>query len=341
MGLAAEKIITHAREIIAAKIGADAKNIYFTSGGTEANNMAILGYCRANKKRANRIITTKVEHKSVLSAAEQLEKEGFFVDYVGVDSDGIIDLDELYNCLSPDTLLVSVMMANNEVGTIMPTEKIKELMTEKAPGAILHQDAVQAFGKIPIRAVKSGIDMISISAHKIHGTKGTGALYTAKKHIQPIIFGGGQQGDLRSGTENVPGIAAFAAAAEEADTDNMQIKKSRLKLKEAISKKVENVSFNGSDEYQTGYILNASFKRVKAEILLHMLEDEGIFVSTGSACSSNKPMPSHVLAAMGVSGEDISGAVRLSFSSPLSDCEIEMVSDMIAKAVSEVRKYTR
>lgn len=341
LGLNSEKIINKSKEQIASALGISAKDIYFTSGGTEANNMAILGYCRANKKRANEIITTAVEHPSVMSPFKILEEEGFLVTYLGVDRDGRIDLNELEAALSERTLFVSVMAANNEVGTIMPIDKIKFVMKKKAPNSVLHVDAVQAFGKIPLKPAAWGIDMMSLSAHKIHGIKGCGALYTSTERLKPLLFGGGQQKELRSGTENVPGIAAFGAAVSEINTDNSEMLKARAILKEKIAEKIDNVTFNGSDEFQTGYVLNVSFKGIKAEILLHMLETKEIYVSTGSACSSHKPMPSHVLTAMGVDTENIKGAVRISFCEPISEEEAEKVSQTIAECVAEVRKYVR
>lgn len=341
LGLAAEKIINSAKGAVGEALAVPPKSVFFTSGGTESNNTAILGYCRANAKRGRHIITTRVEHPSVSAPFARLESEGFSVTYLGVDRFGRISLAELEQALREDTIFVSVMAANNEVGTIMPIEEIKPVMKRKSPIAALHVDAVQAFGKIPLMPSKWGVDFMSLSSHKIHGVKGTGALYMANEHIKPIIIGGGQQKDLRSGTENVPGIAAFGAAVREIGTDNSEMKKTRLLLKEKLSEKIENIVFNGSDEYQTGYVLNVSFKGIKAEILLHMLENKDIYVSTGSACSSNKPMPSKVLTAMGCPDEDITGAVRFSFSEPISEEDIEKVSEETAAAVREIRKYMR
>ena len=337
LGLDAEKKVTYAREQIASVLKVSPKSIYFTSGGTEANNMAILGYCRGKKEK--HIITTKVEHPSVLAAFKELEKEGFSVDYIGVDKTGLLNMEELSQKLREDTLFVSIMAANNEVGTVMPVDKIKSLMKNKSPKAILHVDAVQAFGKIPLKPQSMGIDMMSVSSHKIHGIKGCGALYTATERITPLMFGGGQQKDLRSGTENVPGIAAFGAAVSEINTDNSEMINTRTKFRSGLSEKIDDLKFNGSDEYQTGYVLNVSFKNIKAEILLHMLEAKGIYISTGSACSSNKPMPSHVLSAMGCTPDEIGGAVRISFSEPLSDEDIDKITNEFKIAVEEIRKY--
>ena len=341
IGLEAEKIVSTARREIASCLGVSHNDIYFTSGGTEANNLAILGYCRANAKAGRHIITTSVEHPSVLEPFGQLKTEGFSVTFLGVDKEGRIDLAEFSKAVTEETLFVSIMAANNEVGTVMPIEDIKKIMKKKAPKAVLHADAVQAFGKIPLRPALWGVDMMTISSHKIHGIKGTGALYTSKGHITPIMFGGGQQKGLRSGTENVPGIAAFGAAASHINTDNKKMLDTRMALKKKIAEKTDGVTFNGSDKYQTGYILNASFAGIKAEILLHMLESKGIYLSSGSACSSNKPMPSHVLTAMGCSAEDIRGAVRMSFDGPLGDDEIERTADEISAAVAEIRRYMR
>lgn len=341
LGLNAEKLVTKSKEQIATTLGVSAKSIYFTSGGTESNNLAILGFCRANCKRGNHIITTRAEHPSVLSPFEQLKNEGFSVSFIDVGSDGRLDMQMLEEEIREDTLLVSVMAANNEVGTIMPIGDIKPLIKRRAPNAAFHVDAVQAYGKIPLKPSAWGIDMMSVSAHKIHGIKGCGALYTSTEHLKPLLFGGGQQKDLRSGTENVPGIAAFGAAAAGVKTDNSKMLEVRKKMKNAIAERVEKVVFNGSDEFQTGYVLNVSFAGIKAEILLHMLETKGIYVSTGSACSSNKPMPSHVLTAMGVTPENIGGAIRISFADLLSDDEIEYVAQNISECVAEVRKYVR
>lgn len=341
MGLAAEKMISSAKEAIGAVLGVSPKSIIFTSGGTEANNIAILGYCRANKKRGRHIITTKVEHPSVLASFEVLENEGFSVSYLNVDEFGRINVEDLDKILCEDTIFVSVMAANNEVGTTMPIEEIKQIMKKKSPVAALHVDAVQAFGKIALMPSKWGVDFMSLSAHKIHGLKGIGALYMANEHIKPVIIGGGQQRNLRSGTENVPGIAAFGAAVKKINIDNSKMKETRLLLKKKLFEKIEDITFNGSDEYQTGYVLNVSFKGIKAEILLHMLEEKEIYVSTGSACSSNKPMPSKVLTAMGCTNEEISGAIRFSFCEPLSVSVIERVVEETARAVKEIRKYMR
>lgn len=336
LGMNAEKIMTSAKEKTARVLGVNSKNIYFTSGGTEANNMAILGYAMANKKRGNHIITTKIEHPSVLEPFKFLEKNGFLVTYLGVDDTGAISLDELNDALTSDTILVSVMAVNNETGTIQPIDKIKEIMKKKSPKAALHSDAVQGFLKIDIKPKKWGIDLLSMSGHKIYATKGTGALYIADNvNISPILIGGGQQKNMRSGTENVVGIAAFGAAVDTFLPICMSV---RDQFANALLEKIENVKINGG-ENNSGYVLNVSFLGIKAEILLHSLEAKGIFVSTGSACSSNKPMPSHVLSAMGCTAEEIKGAVRFSFSN--EEFDIDAVTDIIRDEVLNIRKYVR
>lgn len=336
LGLKAEKMITSARENIARVLGASAQNIYFTSGGTESNNTAILGYCMANKKRGTHVITTKIEHPSVLEPFHILEKNGFSVTYLDVNENCEISLDALENALTEDTIFVSVMAVNNETGTIQPYDKIKAVMKKKSPKAVLHLDGVQGFLKVDIKPKAMGIDLLSISGHKIGGIKGTGALYIGDNvHLNPLIAGGGQQKNMRSGTENVAGIAAFGAAVEHYVPVNKDI---RENFKTKIQENIENIKINGC-ENNSGYVLNVSFLGIKSEILLHSLEAKGIYVSTGSACSSNKPMPSHVLTAMGCSKKEIEGAIRFSFSG--EEFDIDYVVKTLKDEVSNIRKYVR
>ena len=336
LGMEAEKVLKDARFAVAEKLFADEKNIFFTSGGTESNNTAILGYALKNKKRGMHLITTKIEHPSVLEPFKYLEKCGFSVTYLGVSKEGVISLEEFENALREDTILVSVMAVNNETGVIQPIEKLKPIMQKKSPNAMLHSDCVQAFLKIPLFPKKWGIDMLSASGHKIHALKGTGILYIAENiHLEPLILGGGQERGIRSGTENTAGIAAFSAAVKGTVPVKSDI---RTVLMEKIINKIPNVTVNGMGE-NSGYILNISFSGIKAEILLHSLEQRGIFVSTGSACSSNKPQPSRVLTAMGVSRENIDGAIRFSFCEDEFDCDY--VVSALAEEVARIRKYVR
>lgn len=339
LGLESEKLITKSRNVIADILGADAKNIFFTSGGTEANNTAVFGTAYDRAKLGRHLITTKIEHPSVLETFRKLESEGFEVTYLSPDSNGRISLEELEASLRDDTVLVSVMHVNNETGVIQPISEIKSLM-KKSPKALLHCDCVQSFGKIDVKPKKWGIDMVSISAHKIHGFKGTGALYLANPKIRPLIYGGEQQNEIRPGTENAGGILAFAAAAEECKINNPYMTELRNAMIEKL-KAIPDIKINGSSEYNSGSVLNVSFIGIKAEILLHALEAHKIYVSTGSACSSHKPQPSHVLTAMGLSKREIEGAIRISFDDSITMEEIDKAAEIIEKEVTGIRRYMR
>ncbi len=339
LGLDSEKLIKNSRETIAKMLGAESKHIYFTSGGTEANNTALFGEARGRGKLGKHIITTSIEHPSVLETAHQLEKEGFEVTYLGVDADGRIDINEFEKSLRPDTILVSVMHVNNETGVIQPVDRLKSIMRQKSPNAVLHCDCVQSFGKLDVKPKLWGADLISISAHKIHGFKGSGALYVNDTKFRPLIYGGEQQNGVRPGTENVGGIASFGAAAAECDCDNTKLLKLRTLLKNKLAEKTENIKINGSDEYNSGSVLNVSFIGIKAEILLHALEARGIYVSTGSACSSHKPQPSHVLTAMGLDNREVGGAVRFSFDNGITEEDIEFTANAAAEETAKLRRY--
>ena len=340
LGIDAEKIVKKSKETIASVMGVSPKNIYFTSGGTESNNTAIFG--AANINRAKHLITTKIEHPSVLEAFAKLENSGFEVTYLNVNTDGRILLDELENSLSENTGLVSIMHVNNETGTIQPIEKVKSIIKEKAPKALFHVDCVQSFGKIDVKPKQWGIDLASISSHKIHGIKGCGALYVDTTLLKPLLYGGGQQSGIRPGTENVVGIAAFGAAAAQINMRNSEyMSQLRMCLKNGILENIENAKINGSDEYSSGNILNVSFTGIKAEILLHSLERRGVYVSTGSACSTNKPMPSHVLTAMGCTPEQITGAVRFSLDAALTEKDIDDTIQYLTEEIAMIRKYVR
>lgn len=340
LGLDSEKIINSAKDKIASRLGIDKKDLFFTSGGTEANNTAVFGAAYGRKKLGNRIITTAIEHPSVLECFKRLENEGFDVHYLTPDSGGRISLDELDGLLNENVTLVSVMHANNETGVIQPVDEIKALLRSKSPKALLHCDCVQSFGKIPTEPKKWGADLISISAHKINGFKGTGALYIKNGvTIKPLIVGGEQQREIRPGTENLGGIAAFGAAAECYEFDNEEMKKFRTDFADRLMKELDDTVINGSEEYNSGAVLNISFCGIKAEILLHSLESKGIYVSTGSACSSHKPLPSHVLTAMGKSKREINGAIRFSFDRPLTEEETEYAVKTVTEEVKTIRRY--
>lgn len=343
LGIDGEKIVKKSRSTIASILGVDAKNIYFTSGGTEANNTAIIGYALANSAKGKHLVTSKIEHPSVLSAFERLEEYGFEVSYVDVEPSGVISMDKFAQALRADTVLVSIMHINNETGIIQPVDRLKSIMKEKSPKAALHIDAVQSFCKTAVKPKKWGADMVSMSAHKIHGIKGCGALYAENVRLKPLIIGGGQQGGIRSGTENVVGIAAFGAAAAEADIEKNRetLLSLRNYMKNAVMDRIDNIVINGDDEYAGGSVLNISFLGTRAEIVLHSLEAKGIYVSTGSACSSHKPMPSHVLTSMGKSKKEIEGAVRFSFGEELTTDDIDECVRVLEGEVAQIRKYVR
>lgn len=318
-GLEAEKHIKSAREAIAKSLGADNQEIYFTSGGTEANNLAILGYLDANPRKGKHIITTKIEHPSVLEVYKLLGSKGYRVDFLDVDSKGIIDLESLKGSISNDTALISVTYVNNEIGTLQPLSDIVDIKNIINRDTAIHVDAIQAYGKIKIVPKKLGIDLMSMSSHKIHGPKGAGALYIRKGiRILPILSGGGQEFSLRSGTENVSGICGFGMAADIIHKNLEENYEKCSKLKSYFIDKLINefgeAAFVISPEASSPYILNVAFAKIRSEVLLHHLEMKNIFVSTGSACSSRKNVHSHVLKALGLKPDMIEGAVRFSFS---------------------------
>lgn len=337
LGLESEKLVEESRRAIADILGVEKKTLFFTSGGTEANNTAVFGAAYGRAKLGRHLITTKIEHPSVLECFNRLETEGFEVTYLTPLSDGRISLDELENALREDTTLVSVMHVNNETGVIQPVSEIKPLM-RKAKNALLHCDCVQSFGKIDVKPKKWGIDMVSVSAHKIHGFKGTGALYTANAKIKPLLYGGEQQNEVRPGTENVGGILAFAEAAKECKINSPHMSGLRNAVLEKLIT-IPDVNINGSTEYNSGSVLNVSFIGIKAEILLHALEARGVYVSAGSACSSHKPQPSPVLTAMGLDRREIEGAVRISFDELTTMDEALAAADIIEEEVKNIRRY--
>jgi len=343
-GIEAEKLLTNARETIARGLEVNPCEIYFTSGGTESNNIAIKGTAYALKRFGKHIITTKVEHPSVLETYKQLEKEGYTVTYLDVGPDGIVNLEDLEKTLTPDTILVSIMYVNNEVGAVEPIEQASKIIKTNK-NTVFHVDAVQAFGKIKLIRKLKGIDLLSASSHKIYGPKGVGCLFARQKvKIMPIINGGGQEKGLRSGTENLPGIVGFGVAAKQAydHLDSWYEKMSELKkeLKEGILTQIPDTIVN-SPENGAPHILNISFLGCRGEIILHSLESKGIYVSTGSACSSHKQGQSHVLHAMRKSDQEIEGAVRFSLSPFLEMDDIHYTIEVLKKEIKEIRKFTR
>ncbi len=351
LGLGAEKILKESRKSLAAFLGAEADQLYFTSGGTEADNTALFSTAFTRKARGKKIILSKVEHPAVLEPGKRLEEMGFKVEYIGVDSKGVVDVEQLEAALDRETLLISLMAVNNETGAIMPLEKIAALKDafNKREGCdiILHSDGVQALGKIALnlKGSLSGVDMMSFSGHKVHGPKGIGMLYMKKNlNLKPFMAGGGQEKGFRSGTENVPAIGGLALAGELGLTDfaEKQEKLAGLKtyLSEGIKSLIKDIRINGPEgERASAGVLNVSFLGTRGEVILHSLEQEGIYVSTGSACSSNKKSKgSHVLQAMGLKPKEIEGAIRFSFGSFNTPEEMDYTLDRLEKAVSRFRK---
>lgn len=342
LGLDAEKVLKEARHILGSILKVNPSTIYFCSGGTEANNWALKQTARRYKKRGNHLITTKVEHLSVLSSFKELEEEGFNATYLSVDERGSISLNELKNALKQETILVSIMHVNNETGTMYPIEKIGHILKET--DIIFHVDGIQSFAKLGIYPEKWGVDLLSFSAHKIHGPKGIGALYINEKvQIPPLLVGGGQESGKRAGTENVPGIAGFSEAAKILDGLQMQHSCNHsLYLKNILLeylKKIPGVHFNGAPEVYQTPIINLWFEGVdKAEVLLHMFEDHGLYVSTGSACHSRHQEPSHVLQALGARDEALYGAIRLSVGYLNQEYEMKQAAEIIEKCVKEYRQ---
>ncbi len=345
-GKEAEDYIKEAAEIIARTLKVQPKEILFTSGGTESNNMALIGTALANQRRGKHIITTRIEHPSVYNPLIYLEEQGFEVTYLSVDTDGHISLDELRGALRPDTILVSVMYVNNEVGAVEPVENISAVIREKSPQALFHADAIQAYGKYQIRPKKQGIDLLSVSAHKIHGPKGAGFLYINEKvKIKPIIWGGGQQKNLRSGTENVPGVAGLGVAAREAYTDFEEKTEYLRGLKDYFicrAGEIEGTVVNSKKGMDSApQIASVSFQGVRSEVLLHALEDKGIYVSSGSACSSNHPAISGTLKSIGVKPEYLDATLRFSFSRFNTRQEIDVCIDALKELLPVLRRYQR
>lgn len=346
IGVDAEKYIKESKEIISKILKVDSKEIYFTSGGTESNNLAVIGAAMAARRSGNKIITTSIEHASVSAPMKHLESLGFEVTYLPVDSKGVVDLETLKEVMDEETILVSIMHVNNEVGAIQPLEEIGKIIKDINPKVVFHVDAVQSFGKIDVKPKKANIDLLSVSGHKIHGPKGCGFIYIKKNtKVNPIISGGGQQMGVRSGTENVPGIAGLGQAAKEC-YDSLQENIEKITgLKDHLIDKLGNIegatvnSQKGSEG--APHIVSVSFSGVRSEVLLHALEDKGIYISSGSACASNKPAVSETLKAMGIDKELLDSTVRFSFSKFNTQEEVDYAVEQLEALLPVLRKYVR
>lgn len=343
-GVEAENIIKEARREIAASLKVQEKEILFTSGGTESNNLALIGTALANKRAGKHLITSAVEHPSIYNTMSWLEEQGFEVTYLPVDSNGCISLKELEDAMRQDTILVSVMYVNNEIGAVEPVEEISRRIKTKNPKTYFHVDAIQAYGKYQIRPKKQGIDLLSVSGHKIHGPKGIGFIYIDEKvKIRPIIYGGGQQKGMRAGTENVPGCAGLGAAVKEIYRDHEAHVEKLYSMRERLIaglKEMEGVVINGREDRQNApQIVNAAFEGVKSEVLLHTLEERGIYVSSGSACSSSHPGVSGTLKAIGVKKELQDSALRFSFGAFNTEEEIDYALEVLREVLPVLRRY--
>jgi len=347
LGVAVEKKIKTARRTIEKALGAEEKSVIFTSGGTEANNMAILGVARRHKRKGQHIITTVVEHPAVLSSCQQLEKEGFEVTYLPVDATGSISIEDFKAALRKDTILVAIMHVNNEVGRIQPIKAVGQLLKNMKPKPHFHVDAVQSFEKLAFKVKALNVDSMAISGHKIHGPKGIGALYLKKDlRIEPLFFGGGQEQDIRPGTENALGIVGFAKAVEETERQKSSVLEQVASLKASLLTElstIDDIKINSlADDGGAPHIVNISFKGVRGEVLLHTLEMKNIFVSTGSACASNKNKSySYVLENMGLSIPEKEGAIRFSLSHTLTENDIKFAAEEVIKAVVELRSIIK
>ena len=313
-GVKAEQYVKDAREIIAKSLKVDPKEIVFTSGGTESNNMALIGTAMANARKGKHIISTRIEHASVYNPLFFLEENGYEITYLPVDEHGVVDLEALEKAIRPDTILVSVMYVNNEIGAVQPVEEIGKIVNKKNPDTLFHVDAIQAYGKYHIYPRRLKIDLLSVSGHKIHGPKGIGFLYIKDKtKVHPLILGGGQQKGMRSGTENVPGIAGLGKAVQLIYQDHEEKMKKIQAIKDDFIAQVMELSDVRNNSGEAPHIASISFQGVRSEVLLHALEEKGIYVSSGSACSSNKPAISGTLKAIGLTKEYYDSTLRFSF----------------------------
>ena len=345
-GVESEKYLRHAREVIAKNLKVNEKEILFTSGGTESDNLALIGTAFANQRAGRHLITTQIEHPAILQTMQYLEKQDFEVTYLPVDENGQVKLEELQRSLRKDTILVSIMHTNNEIGALQPIAEAGERIKRFNPSIVFHVDAVQGYGKFRIHPKRMNIDLLSVSAHKIHGPKGIGFLYINEKiKIHPIIFGGGQQKGMRSGTENVPGIAGMAIAIETVyqNLDNEIEKLYQLKQRFIEgAMEINDVKINGlTGKDSAPHVVSLSVRGVRSEVLLHALEEKGIYVSAGSACASNKPSISATLQAIGVEKDLLDSTIRFSFSIFTTPEEIDYTLQNLYDIIPMLRKYTR
>jgi len=346
-GREAERLLNQARERVARVLGTNSRDIIFTSGGTEASNLAIKGAARAYRKRGSHLVTTRIEHPATLRAVEELEAEGFVVTYLGVDGEGMVAPADLEAAITDETILVSTMYVNHEVGAIQPLGEFSRILKSRGRRPFWHVDGVQAFAKLEVEPYKLGIDLFSLSAHKIHGPKGAGALFVREGvRLKPLLVGGGQEAGIRSGTENMPGISGLGLAAEicwEKSREGMNhLADLKQFMIERVLEDIPDAQVNGpGDKRAAPYITNFRFKGIKGEVLVHALEEHGIYVSTGSACSSRQHQASYVLEAMGVPDREAEGAIRVSFSTLTGREDVERIVAALPGEIKELRKFSR
>lgn len=345
-GVEAEKYIKQAKEMIATNLKVNEKEIYFTSGGTEANNLAIIGSAMANVRAGKHLITTMIEHPSVINTMKYLEEQGFRVTYLPVDQAGIVSIEQLEHAICEDTILVSIMYVNNEIGSVQPIDKIAKTIKGKNSNTLFHVDAIQGFGKYKIYPKRQNIDLLSVSGHKINGPKGVGFCFIGEKvKIKPVIFGGGQQKGMRSGTENVSGIAGIGLAVNKTYENHEEKIEKLYQLKNSFVEelsKLDGVYLNGKIGLDSApHIVSASFEHVRSEVLLHALASKEIYVSAGSACASNKPMVSPTLKAIGVRKDLLDSTIRFSFSFETTEEELSFCLGALKEILPKLRLYKR
>lgn len=341
-GVQAEHYIKDSADIIAKTLKCTPDEIIFTSGGTESNNLAIIGTALAKKRKGKHLVTSSIEHASVLSVMAFLEKEGFEVTYISPDSSGKVSAEAFADAVRDDTILVSCMHINNEIGAVQPIAEITKAVKKKNPNVYVHTDCIQSFGKIEVNLKKLGVDMLSVSGHKLHGPKGSGFLYVKKGTlIRPIIYGGGQQKNMRSGTENVPAIAGLGVAVKLTMTDMAEKMERVMSLRDKLIEGLTALPEVYSNSETAPHIASISFTGVRAEVMLHALEDKGIYVSSGSACSSNKRRESAVLTAIGLDRDRLESTLRFSFNETNTEEEVDYAVKTIAELLPVLRHYVR
>lgn len=344
MGFYAEKEVEKARKVIANYLRVCEDEIFFTSGGTESNNLAVQGIIDRYSRYGNHIITTRIEHSSIMNIFEYYEDKGYEVTYLDVDNKGFIDLDELDSSIDDNTILVSIMLVNNEIGTIQPISQVNDILKKKKSKAKLHVDGIQAFGKVDVDLKRWDIDTFSFSGHKVYGPKGIGGLYVKKGVLlSPLVYGGNQEKGLRSGTENTPGIVGLGKAVEilnnNQESERKKVSEVRKYFIEQVSKNIEDIRINSPiNERVSPYIVSISFLGIRGEVLVHYLEDNGVYVSTSAACSSHKKGKSHVLKSIGLNDEEIEGTIRFSFSYENNKEQIDYAVKKLKESVDEIRQ---